>query len=66
LQVKRIRERANILKQYPESGRIVPELVRNDIKELIVGNYHIIYKIKEAGNVDILTIFHSARLLINV
>ncbi|MBI4652101.1 type II toxin-antitoxin system RelE/ParE family toxin [Candidatus Desantisbacteria bacterium] len=50
------------LKLFPESGRIVPELNRSEIKEVIFGNYRIIYRIKEEL-VEILTVYHSARLL---
>lgn len=47
---------------FPESGRIVPELNRNEIGEVILGNYRIIYRVKEKI-VEILTVYHSARLL---
>ena len=38
------------LKEYPKSGRIVPELDRQGItkyRELIQGNYRIVYEISE-------------------
>ena len=35
------------LKLFPESGRMVPELNRKKIREIIFGNYRIIYRIKE-------------------
>jgi toxin ParE1/3/4 len=50
------------LELFPESGRIVPELNRKEIKEVILGNYRIIYRIKR-NIVEILTVYHSARLL---
>ncbi len=50
------------LKLFPKSGRIVPELNRRVIREVILGNYRIIYRIKEEL-VEILTVYHSARLL---
>ncbi|MFH1097990.1 MAG: type II toxin-antitoxin system RelE/ParE family toxin [Candidatus Desantisbacteria bacterium] len=49
------------LEIFPESGRIVPELNRKEIRELIFGNYRIIHRIKE-NLVEILTVYHSARL----
>jgi toxin ParE1/3/4 len=49
-----------ILKEMPRAGRIVPELNREDVRELIRGNYRIVYLIKEAS-VEILTVHHSAR-----
>lgn len=50
------------LELFPESGRIVPELNRKEIREVIFGNYRIIHRIKEEL-VEILTVYHSARLL---
>ena len=51
------------LKIFPESGRIVPELNRKEIREVIFGNYRIIYRTKGNNVVEILTVYHSARLL---
>lgn len=50
------------LKLFPESGRIVSELNRKEIREVILGNYRIIYRVKE-DIVEILTVYHLARLL---
>jgi len=50
------------LELFPESGRIVPELNRKEIREVILGNYRIIYRVK-GDIVEILTVYHSARLL---
>jgi len=50
------------LELFPESGRIVPELNLKEIRELILGNYRVIYRVKEEI-VEILTVYHSARLL---
>ena len=50
------------LKSFPESGRIVPELNRKEIREVIFGSYRIIYRIRDKL-VEILTVYHSARLL---
>ena len=50
------------LSEFPESGRMVPELNRNDIREIIKGNYRIIYKVLKY-EIHILTIRHGKRLL---
>ena len=34
------------LSGHPESGRVVSEINRNEIRELVQGNYRVIYKIK--------------------
>ena len=51
------------LQQYPRSGRIVPELERQGItqyRELIQGNYRIIYKISK-DKVTVLTVIDGRR-----
>lgn len=44
IQIKRIRERAKLLKTQPFLGRIVPETKDESVRELILGNYRIIYE----------------------
>ena len=61
LQVLRIRDRSKILSTQIHSGKVVPEFNRENIRELIEGNYRIIYKIVNDNRIDILTIHHSAR-----
>jgi len=50
------------LVKFPESGRIVPE--RNDphVREIIFGNYRIVYRLRH-GTAELLTIHHAARPL---
>ena len=60
---QRIYKRAQEIIINPYLGRIVPEFNDKFIRELIEGNYRIIYKMKNEMQVDILRIFHSARLL---
>ncbi|MEI8206317.1 MAG: type II toxin-antitoxin system RelE/ParE family toxin [Kiritimatiellales bacterium] len=45
---------------YAESGRVVPELNEKQTRELIVGNYRVMYDI-QADTVRILTVLHGAR-----
>ena len=47
---------------FPCSGQIVPELGREEIRELLKGDYRIIYRVAE-HRVEILTVYHSARIL---
>ncbi len=61
LQVNRIKTRTRILKTQNRSGKIVPEINQEDIRELIEGNYRIIYKIVREKQIGILTIHHSSR-----
>ncbi|MBN1930115.1 MAG: type II toxin-antitoxin system RelE/ParE family toxin [Desulfobacterales bacterium] len=50
------------LKSSPEIGRIVPEIGNNRFRELIYGNYRIIYRI-EKKQISILTIRHGKQIL---
>jgi len=47
---------------FPESGRVVPEIKQKNIREIILGNYRIIYRLK-GDCAEILTVYHGARLL---
>lgn len=60
-QVSRIRQKTQILKSMPEIGRMVPELEDVAIRELIEGNYRIVYRIKSIDYIEILTIHHASR-----
>jgi toxin ParE1/3/4 len=63
IQVNRIKERARLLKNHQKLGRIVPEVGKEYIRELIIGSYRIIYRIVTKDRIDILTIHHSAKRL---
>lgn len=47
---------------YPEKGRIVPELSLENIRELLFKNYRVVYLVKK-NSVDILTIFEGHQFL---
>jgi len=59
---KKVFEAVGRLALYPESGRMVPEVNSRDIREVILGNYRIIYRVNKSV-VEILTVYHSSRLL---
>ncbi len=50
------------LKSSPEIGRIVPEINNSQFREIIYGNYRIIYRI-EKKLISILTIRHGKQIL---
>lgn len=52
--------RTEHLHDFPETGRIVPELSEPNIRELIIYSYRLIYEIKEK-HIEILTIIHGKR-----
>ena len=61
IQVQRIIIKTKILKLQPYSGRMVPEVNEESVRELIEGNYIIIYEIINNNHLEILTIHHSSR-----
>lgn len=61
--VENIRSKAKLLKEKPFLGRVVPEAGRSEIRELIYGNYRIIYSIASNELLHMLAVYHSARLL---
>ncbi len=58
LVTERLFEATSRIEIFPESGRIVPELRRNDVREIIVGDYRIVYRL-EAEVATLLTVFRS-------
>ena len=65
LQIIRIRIRTKILTSQVYSGKVVPEINKENVRELIEGNYRIIYEVVDESRIDILTVHHSARNLQN-
>jgi addiction module RelE/StbE family toxin len=50
------------LSEFSRSGRMVPELKIPSIREIILGNYRIVYRLR-GPVVEILTVYHGAKLL---
>jgi len=61
--IDKLVSKVDILIEYPEAGRIVPEFENEFIRELIEGNYRIIYRIISITEIGIIRVHHSARLL---
>jgi len=57
---KRIFDYAELLINSPKMGRIVPEIKKNNVREIIYRNYRIIYRIFN-DEIQILSVFHGAR-----
>lgn len=56
----------SILIYHPKAGKMVPEFSSPAIRELISGNYRIIYRIVNYERIDILTVHNWSRLVRNV
>ncbi len=62
LVVERLIDRVEGIPDFPRAGRVVPELAREELREVIQGSYRIVYRVHEEV-VEVLTIFRSSRLL---
>jgi len=58
--IQEIVAKTETLTEHPEIGRIVPEISDQNIRELIVYSYRLIYEMSGAG-VEILAIIHGRR-----
>ena len=61
LVVNEITKSVELLKTFPNFGRIVPELSDKQTREIIHSNYRIVYKIEDEV-IQILTIHHCSKL----
>jgi addiction module RelE/StbE family toxin len=61
IEIIKLKLRTNILKTHPYAGKGVPEIENKVYRELIEGNYRIIYKIVDEKTIHIITIHHSSR-----
>jgi len=58
--IERLKAKARNIVHSPLAGRKVPESSRDDIREVIEGNYRIVYHV-QSKRVLILTVFESHR-----
>lgn len=56
-------ERVDTLEKFPRLGRIVPEFASENLRELIYGNYRLVYEIISETEIHMIRVHHSARLL---
>ena len=62
LVIENIVESIEILALFPRIGRKVPELQKENVREIFYKRYRIIYQIVD-DHVEIITVVHSSRLL---
>jgi len=60
--IKKIYNTVQKLKEFPNIGRIVPEVNIPSVREIIFQNYRIIYRTMN-DFIEIITVFHGSRLL---
>jgi len=59
---ERILARPRQLSEHPESGSIVPEFNRGDLREVLVHSFRLIYRIAPS-EIRVLTVIHGNRIL---
>lgn len=62
-QIDKLFRRTEVLKQLPLVGKVVAEINDRSIREIVEGNYRIIYRIHSTSKIYILTVHHGARIL---
>ncbi len=60
---EKVFERLEILHDYKNSGRIVPEFQNEDMREPILGSYRLVYRIYSEKLVVVLRIIHGSKLI---
>lgn len=60
--VEKLRRRARLAAEAPLAGRIVPEIGRPDIREVLQGAYRLVYRVHDDAIV-VLTVFEGHRSL---
>jgi len=63
--VVRLFESVDILESYPFVGVKSPDFENESIRQIIKGDYRIVYQIIDESRVDILTVHNCARLISN-
>lgn len=61
--VNKVFEKAELLKAFPEMGRMVPEVNSPRVRELVYRQYRIVYQIVSKERIRVLTVQHSSRPL---
>ncbi|MBO0936068.1 type II toxin-antitoxin system RelE/ParE family toxin [Fibrella sp. HMF5335] len=59
--VSRAYERTGQLASFPEMGRMIPEINKSQYRELLEGNYRIMYELLDTDLVLIQRVIHQSR-----
>jgi plasmid stabilization system protein ParE len=60
--VERITSRSRQIVQFPSSGQMVPEYQDPAVREVVEGQYRVIYEVT-AQEIHVLAVIHGAQLL---
>jgi toxin ParE1/3/4 len=59
--VARLIRAVDRLKDFPQSGRVVPEFERRAVREIVEPPYRMIYRLVRENEIHVLTVHHGAR-----
>lgn len=60
--IKKLIDKTELLSTFPAMGRTVPEINSETFRELIEGNYRIVYRLTSEA-IEILTVFEGHKIL---
>jgi len=64
IMVRRIRTAVSRLSNFPQSGRVVPEFPDGPYRQILVGQYRVVYRhLEDRDVVLVLAVIHGSRLL---
>jgi toxin ParE1/3/4 len=61
--VTKVRHQTRMLAQFPRAGRKVPEFDDENVREVIVSSYWIIYRLQQDDEIVSAAVIHGKRLL---
>jgi len=62
--VARLIRAVDQLRDFPQSGRVVPEFERRAVREVVERPYRIIYRLVGRDEIQILTVHHGAQRML--
>ncbi len=61
--ILKIFDKIEQLRDFPSSGKIVPEVSKVQVREIRIKRYRIVYHLASPSSIIILRVIHGARLL---
>lgn len=58
--VEKVFEKVELLRNFPEMGRMVPEIGSTKVRELLFKQYRIVYQLVSQDRIRVLTVQHSS------
>ena len=59
----KVTKRVEVLRTFPNSGKVVLDFEIETVREIVEGNYRIVYKLFFEDSITILSVHHHSRLM---